>query len=378
MAKLITRPAALVNQGNLKLYTTSLRVADLLTEKFYTIERLDPENFSEKGYQRLLNSGRAKKLADYLIDGQEHHDAFLPTSILLATDKDIEFNAGNSTITIDVERVCPFSVVDGQHRIEGLKLAAQRDTQLMSFEVPVNIAVNLPEIHQMCHFLIVNTTQKSVDQAVEQRIYARLTNAVELEDVPNLPKWVKRIVERGDDEQAIKIVDFLNREKESPWLGKIEMANQDSKTATINQKSFVKAIKRFVLTANNPISMRPLEQQLGIFLNYWKSIASLLDIGEPTVLYKYNGVDLFCRFSVPFFLKLESLGIAGSFKVETMKKILAETFENVEGEYAAVGHPDWWVRGNVASNLNAGAIGKVNQDLARALNKPKTVSEIEL
>jgi len=86
-----------------------------------------------------------------------------------------------------VKKICPFSVVEGQHRIEGLKLAAEKDRGLMDFEVPVNIAVNLPEIHQMCHFLIVNTTQKSVDQSVEQRIFPRLSNAVNFEDVPNLP-----------------------------------------------------------------------------------------------------------------------------------------------------------------------------------------------
>ena len=71
-------------------------------------------------------------------------------------------------------------------------------------------------------------------------------------------KWIKRIVESGDDEQALKIVDYLNETPDSPWLGKIEMANKDSKTATINQKSFVKAIKKYVLTANNPISARPI------------------------------------------------------------------------------------------------------------------------
>lgn len=31
------------------------------------------------------------------------------------------------------------------------------------FQIPVNIATELDAISQMCHFLIVNTTQKSVD-----------------------------------------------------------------------------------------------------------------------------------------------------------------------------------------------------------------------
>ena len=77
MSKIITRPAALVVQGKLRLYATSLRVGDLLLKDFYSIERLDPENPSD-GYQRLLNKGRAKRLADYLIDGQDDQDAFLP------------------------------------------------------------------------------------------------------------------------------------------------------------------------------------------------------------------------------------------------------------------------------------------------------------
>ena len=146
-----------------------------------------------------------------------------------------------------MEDVGPFSVVDGQHRIEGLKMAADKDPAVLDFEVPVNIGVNLSKLAQMCHFLIVNTTQKSVDPAVEQRIYARLTKALDVEDVPNLPRWMQRIVERGEDEQALKIVDYLNKTAESPWFKKIEMANEDSKSSTVSQRTFVKAIKRYVL-----------------------------------------------------------------------------------------------------------------------------------
>lgn len=376
MSNVITRPAALVRQGNLKLYTTSLRVADLLVENFYSIERLDPADLDGQGYQRLLNKARAKQLADYLVEGQDNHDAFLPTSIFLATDKDILFDSATNTITFDVEQIGPFSVVDGQHRIEGLKLASEKSPEIFSFEIPVNIAVNLPKIAQMCHFLIVNTTQKSVDKAVEQRIYARLTDAVEIEDVPNLPKWIRRIVESGDDEQALRIVDYLNEATDSPWRGKIEMANQDSKTATINQQSFVKAIKKYVLTANNPISVRPPEQQKKIFLNYWKAIAKLLDVGKPTVLFKYNGVELFCRFSTPMFNKLQNMG---DFKTDTVEKLLAQVFENVEGDNVGVGHPDWWISGTgLAGGLNATSLGKVNQELTKALHKVESTSDIEL
>ena len=77
----IERPASLVKQGNLILFSTSLKVSDFLIPNFYSIERLDPENAKEKGYQRLLNKGRARKLAEYIISGLDTKDAFLPTSI---------------------------------------------------------------------------------------------------------------------------------------------------------------------------------------------------------------------------------------------------------------------------------------------------------
>jgi hypothetical protein len=101
MSNLIIRPAALVKQGDLILYATSLKVSDLLLPNFYNVETLDPEN-ANSGYQRLLNRGRAKKLADYIVAGQETLDAFLPTSIFLATHKNIVFDAARNSIEINI------------------------------------------------------------------------------------------------------------------------------------------------------------------------------------------------------------------------------------------------------------------------------------
>lgn len=377
MAKIIV-PAARVRQGALTLYATSLKVRDLVGDEFYSVETLDPDDPSDKGYQRLLNTARAKKLADYVLKGQDTKDAFLPTSVFLATDKSLSFDESKNTLEIDTQSVGPFSVVDGQHRLEGLKLAAEQDSRVLNFEVPVNIAVDLTKIAQMCHFLIVNTTQKSVDKAVEQRIIARLTSALDVEDVPSLPKWILRTVERGEVERALKYIVYLDQEDGSPWKSKIHMANADSTDeTTINQRSFVKAVVKYVLTANNPLSaLNDFDKEKRIFLNYWTAIANLLDDGEESVLYKYNGVELFCKFSIPFFVKLSDMG---DFKVSTMKQLLKASFESMEGEYAGVGHPDWWRPGSgQAGKLNAGAINQVSQDLTKALHKSVLKKTIEI
>ncbi|MBP6110877.1 MAG: DGQHR domain-containing protein [Sphingobium sp.] len=372
----ITVPAAPVRQGALKLYATSLKVRDLVRGSFYNVETLDPIDGNDKGYQRLLNTSRAKKLADYIIKGQDSKDAFLPTSVFLATDKDILFDSKNNTIEIDSSAIGPFSVVDGQHRLEGLKMAAEKDERVLDFEVPVNIAVNLPKIAQMCHFLIVNTTQKSVDKSVEQRIIARLSDALDVEDMPSLPKWILNTVEKGEVEKAIKYVDYLNENPESPWNGKIQMANDSKDEATINQRSFVKSIVKYVLTANNPLTaLNDFEKEKKIFLNYWKAIASILDDDTNSVLFKYNGAELFCKFSIPFFMKLQD---KGSFTVSTMQSLLQSCFDNVEGDYAGVGHSDWWAKGGKASFLNSGAINVVSQEMTRALHKASMATAIEI
>jgi len=372
MANKITRPASLVKQGKLTLYATSLKVSDLLIPNFYSIERLDPENASEKGYQRLLNKSRAKKLADYIVAGQETKDAFLPTSIFMATNKNIGFNPSNNTIEIDITEVGPFNIVDGQHRVEGLKMAAEKDPRVLEFEVSVNIAINLPEIHQMCHFLIVNTTQKSVEEGVAQRIRARLTKAMGVDDTPNLPKWILNSVQKGDDEKALRYVDFLNTDKESPWLDKVRMANDENSEGSINQKSFVKAIKKYVLVANNPITIEPEDKQLKIFLNYWKAITNIIGTDEPTVLFKYNGVELFCKFCVPFFNKMVNMP---DYKVLTMQTLLEQVFENMEGDGVGVGHTEFWVKGSNASGLNTAALSKINTEMVRALHKSSDIQK---
>ncbi|CAK8721519.1 MAG: DGQHR domain-containing protein [Candidatus Electronema aureum] len=377
MENKISRPAAVVKQGNLTLYTTSLKVSDLLKPNFYSVETLDPDDNSDQGYQRLLNKARAKKLADYIIEGMKTQDVFLPTSIFIATDKDIDFNIKTNTISFDINFIGPFSVVDGQHRIEGLKMASQKEIKVLDFEIPVNIATGLSRISQMCHFLIVNTTQKSVDKAIEQRIYARLTKALQVEHIPSLPKWIERAVKKGEDDIALKFIDYLNSEDDSPWRDRIEMANKESKSASVNQKSFARTIKQFVLVANNPLTIYPIEKSLKIFLNYWKAISNILYVNEPTVLFKYNGIQLFCRFSVPFFSKLHEMN---DFKVPTMESLLRDTFENLDGDYAGLGHSEWWNSGGKgkASYLNSGALHKIAALMASSMHKSSLNKNIEL
>ena len=110
----------------------------------------------------------------------------------------------------------------------------------------------------------------------------------------------------------------------------------DEKSST---RAAASATSSNVLTANNPLSVfNDFDREKKIFLNYWKTVSQSLDDGKSSVLYKYNGVELFCKFSIPFFMKLQNQG--NDFTVKAMETLLQSCLENVEGDYAGVGHPE--------------------------------------
>lgn len=365
---LFKKPAAIVKQGSLTIFATSFNVGDFMQPNFYSIDKLDPDETSS-GYQRILDTRRTKKISGYFSKAWKDGDAFLPTSVLLATEKTIQYDSSKNEIQFDLEKVGPFNVVDGQHRIQGLISAAKQIPSFKEFEIATNIAINVDEVSQMCHFLIVNTTQKSVDKAVEQNILARLNNMINFKTIPSLPKWIQHQVDRGDDQQALNIIRYLNRTPESPWFQKIEMANQTESIdkTTIKQKSFALSLKRFILSSNNPLMhSEDLSMRNKILLNYWISIRNLLakDNDKNSVLFKTNGINIFHFISPTVFSQLFNLK---DFRVETIEKLLCSAFNRLSDEYAGISDPSWWKKGSVASSLNSSSIRKYSSALNQAI-----------
>lgn len=376
----ITKAAAKIKQGNLTIYSTSLFVSDLLENNFFQIDRLDASSRSEQGYQRVLDERRKKKFADYLVNAWKEGDAFLPTSVFLATDKNIDYNTENNSITFDTDEIGAFNVVDGQHRISGLIEAVEKVPELKTFQIPVNIAINLDEISQMCHFLIVNSTQKAVDRAIVQQIHARLTNMIEFEEIPTLPKWIQRQVLKGEDRDALVITEFLNNENFSPWKDKILMANSLNKGFTIKQNSFVNSIKKYILSANNPI-MRTDDtlKRNKILKNYWQAISNILNkngVLENSALFKTIGLDLFNQVSPAVF---SQLFLNKDFKVETIEDLFKKAFNKLDADYIKMSFPNFWMKGKDASGLNQAAVRKYATELNKAISISKDeLTDIEL
>ncbi len=157
------------------------------------------------------------------------------------------------------------------------------------------------------------------------------------------------------------------------------MANDEGDGATINQKSFIGSVKKYIFAANNPLSNsvwdlnRPM-----ILVNYWKAIVELLvdeNAAVPSVIYKTTGVDLFHIVSATVFTRLAA---RNDFKKDTIKALLQSGFANLPDENIAMSHPEWWQRGGVASGLNSAAVRKLANALSHSLNVQENAGSVSL
>lgn len=362
------RPAVEIIQGNLTLYLTYVTPDDLFGSDFYEVEALEPR--AQEGFQRILDKSRANRLTRHLIEAYGKGYAHLPTTIFLATDKELDYDQTSKILRFDKEEVCPFSVVDGQHRIEGLRQAIYKEAKIRDFCLPVTIGANLDNTHQMYHFFVVNTTQVPVAPDLRQQITRRFTEMKGVENLPYIPHWLKRQIDRGSDLKALRMVEFLNEEPDSPLYGRIQMANDPKGRNKIKQSSIVNVFKSQVFVGSNPLAVQEtdLDRCARIILNYFRAIDSLFVDGRnkaQTVVYKSNGIFFFLAVSKWVFNLIYSTD--RNFTVGAISNIFEQALEELDEEFRDIESPDWWMPGHGASSLNRASAGRYIEAFQQAL-----------
>jgi hypothetical protein len=67
-----------------------------------------------------------------------------------------------------------------------------------------------------------------------------------------------------------------------------------------------------------------------------------------------------------------------NFTVETMRETLTGCFDAMDGEWAGVGHPEFWHTGGKSSFLNAAALSFIVQEMAMALHKTAVSTDMQI
>ena len=161
-----------LEQKGKPLYVTAMRAGDLLGQ--IQVEGWSSSNTD--GYQRPLSQRRIGELAWYLMETEE---GLFPTSVLLSVRSKVEFTEearldGIALGSLDVPDGEPLWVIDGQHRLAGIKGAIERGAQEMSdYQVPVVIIVNPDRHDEIRYFYLVNSRAKNVPTDIADRILQR-------------------------------------------------------------------------------------------------------------------------------------------------------------------------------------------------------------
>ena len=366
---MMSKPAVELRQGGRALYITSLTVSELAAPGFCSVDELDTGD--DSGFQRVLEEPRAKRLAADMVKARAAARAFLPTTVLLATGRALDYDPARRVVSFDPD-AAKFNVVDGQHRINGMRRAVAQDESLANFPVAAVIAAGLDDKDQTYHFYLVNTKQKSVDKSVEQMLMARLRNMDDLgERGVFIPDRILREVRRKDGvRDALHIVTRLNSDPRSPWFQRVRMANEPSgPRTTIKQNAFVNSVKKYLLVAGYELnsSKRHEETRHAMLRDYWRAVEDVFVEGDAreSVAFRHSGTLFFHRVSMPMFVWLAALG---NYQAEKAGECFRKAFARLPKDAAELATPGWWRRGS-ASALNSTAMDKCAEIMSKAVYK---------
>ena len=205
----------LVQAGH-RMYVTCLTAAELIA---CTI--VDPYDSSLKpgdpaqGYQRPPERSRITRIGTYLIN--QSGDGLYPTAVLLGARQPLRFDPVTKRLQLPSDRV--LRIIDGQHRIEGLRYAiCEKNAQELAFlQVPVVIVEIDDRVLEMDQFRIINGTAKSVRTDLVNAILTAIAEAHGADAVPEKDHW--KVV-------VTKTVDALDRRSDSPWKDLLLMPDE--------------------------------------------------------------------------------------------------------------------------------------------------------
>ncbi|MBB5878858.1 DGQHR domain-containing protein [Xanthomonas arboricola] len=211
-----------VKQGSRRFLLTRLTARTLAAISYAAVRGQS----SEVGaIQRILNNSRIGSIKDFAIAGGDFPNAIVLNWV--KSDNPIYTSEGRLTFEV---KAMSAQIIDGQHRVAGLREAIEENKTIGKLEVPVVIYDQLSTKECADLFLAINTEQKPVPRSLVFDLYG-----IASEDL------VDPAAMRARD-----IATFLNEDEDSPYNGEIKFPGQKSRRGGIALSTAVSAIKPLV------------------------------------------------------------------------------------------------------------------------------------
>jgi DGQHR domain-containing protein len=298
-------------------------VAVISSKKLFSISEVSrvDENPGD-GYQRLLGKARAKKIADYIREGN-----VIPGALVLSAQEGgvKKYDNAKKKLHISSEPKS-FLVIDGQHRLYG---AFQYEKDI---PIPVCIFDKLEKTQEVQYFLDVNGTQRGVPKTLQ----------LELTKFTSEPETKEALL--------VKLFTELNEEPASPLSGKL--SGTRSVTGKLSHVPFQSGIG--AVWDNPPMNTFNYEQKKTVLINFLSAMEDVL-IDEYGNASKLTNAAFFQALMAAF---IDASNIA-MYKHQNYKK---GSFKSVLSSVAEINFEDYSGTNKKVINELAGVIkGKINE-----------------
>jgi DGQHR domain-containing protein len=296
-----------LKQLNHELFLTSIPARRLALIAYAAVRGVDDENGA---VQRLLNQERISSIREFT---QEVGD--FPSSLVLnwtSTNNPLVRREGQLYF-YDTKHSA--QLIDGQHRLAGIRAAIADNPAIGELELPVAIYNQLDTKECADIFLSINTEQKPVPRSLVFDLYGIASD-----------KLVDPAAVRARD-----IATYLNESETSPYYNQIKFPGSIRRKGGIALSTSVSAIKILVEEkgALEQIGIDNLETQKTIFENFFVALQQSTDghwdDASNAFLYAsgfIGALDFFRAKIVPY------CNSKRSFKVDLIRNSLALSASN--------------------------------------------------
>lgn len=287
--------------GEKDAYIFSMRVEDLLPIYYVAVRGRDNV---EGAVQRVLNKRRINSIKEFVLEGNTFFNLF----ILNWIDDKCPIEISQDKLIIP-QVSAGAQVIDGQHRLEGLKQACEKDSKIGEQQIIVLLVQQLTTAEAAKIFLNINTEQKPVPSSLVYDLFG---------EVREKNYYLVR---------AKDIANKLHEEPESPYYQCIKMPGAAKGVGRVDLSTVVNAIKQFTKEQGvfDEYNLKDFESQYKIFFNffsvlrqYYDKEGSWLKAGNPFMTNAgcYSGIEFMCKEMIPKCVERKS------FEQSTIEKLI--------------------------------------------------------
>jgi DGQHR domain-containing protein len=323
-----------LRQGTQDLFVGTIRAEDVI--RFGRVAEW--KDGDDSGYQRAPEAPRIRKVAAFL---QNEEVPLLPTSILLSHRGAplTKRTSADGFIEIDLPDHTVLYIVDGQHRVAGLRMAIDKHglVHLREFLLPV-VLMEFRDVREEAHqFRVINETAKKVNTMLARRL-------LELRFRGGGPEARKVLRAKNDlwQTDSVKVVTALKQGASTVWADRIQAPNEPKRSSHVVRELSVSTSLKPILT--DPIAGDVGVEGVGSFLvNYWLAWRDTVPdaFAEPDgyVIQKAAGV-FSLHLVARYVLKVMDRRRIANPSVDALRPIVAAAGDAASSEYWRSGNPD--------------------------------------